>query len=357
MEKLKQLTKSPKVRLGLVAALALFSLYRLLSGGEPSVVALKGEPVANYQVAAETSGRIQPLSEVFVSVKRGGRLDRVLVQPGTQVAKDQLIAIIDESFHTSAVQSALSNYRLAATDLGRLQGLFRSSAATAQELDTARNAVAVRRSELEQARQKLEDGLVRAPVAGILSILPFALGETLPDGARVAVIEDRSSYRLRAVLPLAAQQYLSQKVPVGFWKYGTAKPELDQLLQVECEIIQTPVAQSVGSGEMDVELHIAALPEQLKSGDLVNIRLPLRTIEQATRVPAIAVQNDGAKSYILTVDKKNRLHKNDVQVIETAGDTALVTGIEGNNDRIVAPLLPAKVREAIAKNKSVKVKA
>ncbi len=211
-------------------------------------------PVAPTEITADLTGQIKAVKEFFVSIKSGGRLDKILVPEGSSVEQGAIIGMLDVNDRKSRVESALSGFSLATSDLGRIRSLYRSGAGTRQELDEATSRYDIKKAELTQARQNLEDGLIRAPIKGRLAVFAFSVGDVIPDGARVAIVEDQSSYyvtgRLDAVTGLKAGQ--PAKVRLQSLENGATKSE---------EVAGTLNPLSVTpSGETDVRLEFPNLP-------------------------------------------------------------------------------------------------
>lgn len=356
--KLVTLSRKQQIVFGLVLLLGLGGLAKsLLTSPPPVAKEVAVEPVASYALSVQASGRIQPASEVYVSVKKGGRLDQILVEVGAAVAKDQLIAVVDETMNRSAIESALANYRLAGAESSRIQSLFRSSSATAQEVDQARAQLSTRRAELEQARQKLEDGLVRSPIAGHLALLPFQRGDTLPDGARVAVIEDRSGYYLRASLPIVWLGRIPPKAEAKFAKYGSGAltgESAAALPTMICDISSPPAETTAAASEFDVELKFSDLPAGFSVGDLTAVSIHIGNFDNLLRIPSSSLTYINQSPAVLTQKPDSTLEFRTVEIIHGDNESALVKNNLG--DVVVLEAQDQKkVQEAILKKSHPKV--
>lgn len=344
--------------IAIVAALMLIFVGRkVFTPADPIAREVAVEPTPQFSLTVETSGRIQPASEVYVSVKKGGRLDQVLVTIGSPVKKDQLIAVVDETMSRSAIESALANYRLAGAELGRIQSLFRSSAATAQELDQARATLSTKRSELEQARQKLEDGLIRAPIDGNLALLPFKLGETLPDGARVAVIEDRSGYHLRASLPIQWLGRLPAKAEVAFAKYGSGDLNTEvkaSLPKLSCDISSPDPEVIAAANEFDVEIKFSQLPSGFVVNDLASVSVAIGDFQDLLRIPASTLTYRDDKPSVLVRNHDGSIEFKSVEVIHGDNSIALIRNTIGDV-KVLEAINTKKVQEAVLKKSHPKI--
>lgn len=168
----------------------------------------------NYVVYASGEGQLKPGREIFLTVNKGGKLDKLNVKEGDNVTKGQVIGIVDETDRTAGLKSALSSFRLASSDYGRIQRLYQSRSTTLQDLDEARQRFDVRKSELEKAKELMEDGILRSPADGKLSLMAFSVGDIIPDGGRVGVIEDHTFYEVVVKLPAELRRIMPQQALV-----------------------------------------------------------------------------------------------------------------------------------------------
>jgi HlyD family secretion protein len=155
-----------------------------------------------------------PISEVLVEspVKLGQRVeaDQVVVRLDSEVAAAEQRA---GEASVAAAQAAATD---AEREFDRVQSLSERRVASAQELDRAtrqrdeaRATLAEREARLAQARRHLADLELRAHRAGIVDQLPFEVGERVPAGAVVAVVQTDDKPWVRVWLPAAATARLT----------------------------------------------------------------------------------------------------------------------------------------------------
>ncbi len=144
----------------------------------------------------DASGYVVARRQATVSSKIAGKVLEVLIEEGMTVAKDQVVARLDNS--TQKAQLALAEAQLgsakaaldevraqltqAELDLGRAEELARRQLASAADLDAARanadtlrarlvsgegNVVVARRS-VDVSRDQMDNTIIRAPFAGVV---------------------------------------------------------------------------------------------------------------------------------------------------------------------------------------------
>src|SRR2546423_439866 len=128
----------------------------------------------------EATGTVEPVDLVEVKSKASGQIIRMPVQVGSTVRAHDLLAQIDTrdvknqyDQTLAAVHAAQARVTISKAQKKRADDLFGQGVITADEHETATlgyanaQAEAVKaRTDLDLAKQRLEDATVRAPIAG-----------------------------------------------------------------------------------------------------------------------------------------------------------------------------------------------
>jgi HlyD family secretion protein len=147
----------------------------------------------NLVVSASASGAIEPVLTVDVKSKASGEIIGMNVQTGDDVKKDQLLASIDPRIPHNNLAQAQANLAVAQAQLGnakaqlaRSDTLFKAQAITQTEYDGAKldfanaNAAVIRaQSDLENARDRMTDTKLSAPLAGTIIAKNVELGTVI----------------------------------------------------------------------------------------------------------------------------------------------------------------------------------
>ncbi|MGI6851636.1 efflux RND transporter periplasmic adaptor subunit [Mesorhizobium sp. 1B3] len=145
----------------------------------------------NDRLQAIGTGRAQ--ASVTVTPFASGRLTEVTVRPGMQIEAGEAIARLD----SDAEEIVLDRARVARDDaqakVDRMKTLRTSNTATAVQLADAE--VVLRNAELalRDAALALDRRTVKAPISGIVGILPVDAGNYVTTETAIATIEDRST--------------------------------------------------------------------------------------------------------------------------------------------------------------------
>lgn len=152
----------------------------------------------NIVVSASAAGAIQPILTVDVKSKASGEIIGMPVETGDEVRPGQLLARIDPRIPQAnleqaeaALQVADAQLQNAQAQLARSDTLFKAQAITQAEYETARlgfaqaNAQLVNaRTNLQTAKDAMEDTQVRAPLKGTIISKSVELGTVISSPTR-----------------------------------------------------------------------------------------------------------------------------------------------------------------------------
>src|SRR5881394_3644382 len=164
-------------------------------GKKQAPISYEAVPVEHRSivVSASASGAIEPVLTVDVKSKASGEIIGMNVQTGDDVKEDELLASIDPRIPRNNLAQAQANLQVAQAQLAnakaqlaRSDTLFKAQAITQTEYDQARldyanaNAAVIRaQSDLENARDRMTDTKVRAPLAGTIITKNVELGTVI----------------------------------------------------------------------------------------------------------------------------------------------------------------------------------
>lgn len=172
-------------------------------------------------VTVEANGAIEPINVVEVKSKASGQITEMPVEIGSEVRVGQLLAQIDprdvrNQYNQSraALQASQVQSEVTESQKRRSDQLFAEGVITAQEHETAvlaaenaKSSLVRARTDLDIARQRLEDATVRAPVVGTVIEKPVSVGQVISSatssvsgGTTLLKMADLNRIRLRALV-------------------------------------------------------------------------------------------------------------------------------------------------------------
>jgi len=159
----------------------------MMSGdGYKTMTVTKTDKVLDDQYSASIKGR----QDIQIYPQVAGTLTKLCVIEGQIVHKGQTLFIIDQVPYKAALQTALSNVKMAQAQLAtaRLtsdskEKLYNNKVISAVELQTAKNSLLTAQAQLAQvkaeeinARNNLSYTVVKSPSDGVVGTLPYRVG-------------------------------------------------------------------------------------------------------------------------------------------------------------------------------------
>jgi RND family efflux transporter MFP subunit len=197
----------------------------------------------------------------------GGTVVELSVRDGDEVKQGQAIAVVgDEKLQLQlrSLDAQIAGLRAtlaqAQVDLGRIDSLARTGAASRQQLDQARTAVdvansalAARTAERAVVAQQMTEGTVLAPTAGRVLQVPVTQGTVLMPGEAVARIAE-ADFVLRLSVPERHARFLrtGDKVRLDGADVGASGPVFGRITLVypqiqDGRVIADATAPGIGS--------------------------------------------------------------------------------------------------------------
>ena len=146
------------------------------------------------------TGRIRGKREASVVSETQGRIDRVHVDLGDEVAAGDVLVELPSRSEALALAQAEANLASARSELESVESRRERGSASSSELSRARANLRGAEQQVVQAEDALDTRSITAPISGRVATLGFDIDEggTLASGTTVARIVDMSRVRLNA---------------------------------------------------------------------------------------------------------------------------------------------------------------
>jgi len=337
----------------IVSALVSLALLGACSHGASEEVATTDKvPVVvapavlgTIRAAVRVTGSVKPApgAELQVTAPQAARIAEMPKAEGDRVRKGDLLVRFDiPSLDADAAgrrsdvaqgEARLANARAAAQ---RVEGLFQRGIAARKEVEDARRelsdataAVAAARSARRAAGALAGRAVVRAPFAGVVSSRLHNPGDLVDtSGDPILRVIDPDRLQVEAAVPLAALPLVAAGSPARVRGPAPFAPE-------EARVIARPAAVDSTTGAATVRLAFAR-PTRLPAGTPVEVEILGGEHAHAVLVPAGAVVQEGAESFVFTVDAAGKARRVKVAAgVAAGGSTEILSGISPGEKVVV----------------------
>jgi len=284
----------------------------------------------NLAVHLRAIGTVTPLNTVTVRSRVDGPLLRLGFDEGQMVKAGQILAEIDPEPYRIKLAQAEANLRqvqaqlaTARADLERFKQLNSQTLVTQQQLETQQALVAERegavagsQAMVDDARRQLTYTKIEAPISGRLGLRQVDVGNLIRanDTNGLVVLTQTRPIAVSFTVPEIDLQKVLQplrageQLPVEAWDRG----EQTMLARGVVRTVDNQIDLATGTLRLKAEFTNA--DEKLFPNQFVNIRLLVRTFNDAIVVPAAAVQYGSRGTYVYLVNAEKLATIRDVTV-------------------------------------------
>jgi RND family efflux transporter MFP subunit len=289
---------------------------------------------ADLIAGVPVSGTLEPVVKVEIISPYPEVVDEVLVREGQIVERGQLIARFRADALEAAALSAEAQQRMAASDHERMQNLFKEGAVSARDVENAEAALRAAQSVTAAAKKRLDEAMVRSPVAGTVSRRDVDSGDRLGDGVFMFEIVNTTQLEFEASVPSEHIGTFGIGAPVAL--SGSGLP---------AEGVSGRVARINATADpatRQVKIYVA-VPNQggrIVAGLFASGRVVQRQVKNALAVAREAIRaGDDGKTYVLLV-VDGRIDRRDVTVgavDDVQGLAEVAGGLVGGETVVVGP--------------------
>ena len=246
------------------ALLLIFSCISPLPGERPeekSGMLFKEVEITEVQLPVRATGTLSSKTQSNLSFMTGGIIRKIHVREGAEADKGAVLAELDLTEIESRVKQAEYAFKKAERDYTRVRSLHADSVATLENMQDAKTALDIARSDLRIAEFSLNYSIINAPANGkILKKLKevneitgpghpvFVFASTEADWILKVSLSDRDIVRIKP----------GDSAVIAFDAYPGK--------EFRAGVSETAMASNLLSGTFDAVLTLTELPERLVTG-------------------------------------------------------------------------------------------
>lgn len=267
-------------------------------------------------------GQLEPIQHLFLKAETSGRLERLLVEKGQRVTRDEPLAILDGGTRQSALSEARARVKSARSEQAAAASLRGQRLQSQVQLEQTEAALESALSQLASIELDIDNLTITSPFAAVINDLPVDPGSLVERGDIVAELVDDSAFNVSAQ---AAQQTIA-RLEIG-------QPVKVTLLTGE-ELPGTLTFISVLADSQTRSFRVEAQVDNetgaAGAGVSASMTIPVEQIEAAFVSPSAFALGEDGELGVKAVDDNDLVFFQPIELISTSLDGAWVVGIPAN---------------------------
>jgi len=316
----------------------------------PPLVRVVSATVQDVPRYLDEIGRNAAFESVTITPQVTGRVDERHFQDGENLAKGQLLFVIDPRPYKAQVdsaQAALAQAK-AALDLAKIQfardeKVIGSRAISKQDYDTKKNAVDVDQALVEAAEAALETAKLNLEYCYIRSPIDGRAGARLVDVGNVVQANTTSLLSIQRLDPIYAIFTVTEGDLPAVQRQmssGTLRAEVrlpgdseNAVRTGRVEFLDNAVQN--GSGTVNLRATLSNSDRHFWPGQFVDVKLVLTTEKAAVLIPNQAAQISQQGPFVYVVKSDDTAELRPVKLGQRQGDQVVVTEGVARTERVV----------------------
>lgn len=258
----------------------------------------------------KTSGTLQAEKIIPVIAEYSGKITALFVEQGSTVQQGQIIAQIDNSALSTAMQTARANVEKSELDYKRMQVLVENNVKTKNDLEMAELRLSSAKSDLDKLQTQWDNAMVVAPASGVLYKLSIEKGQFAGAGQNLGILASMDEFKLPV--------YADEKTAVNIIEEQPVQVQLN----VDIDLLLNGTVRSVSkvaedNGTFAVDIRLANVkPDILRAGMTATVQfvspenrrllIPRASVVGSLKSPVVYVVNGGEVTETkLTLGKSN----------------------------------------------------
>ncbi|TDX02217.1 efflux RND transporter periplasmic adaptor subunit [Dinghuibacter silviterrae] len=149
----------------------------------------------------DANGNFVPVRSLTYLAQSAGQITQLLVDEGSYVQQGQVMAVLDDKLLQADLVNQQSRLDQAARDKARMEAALPAGGVTQKQVDDARFQYDQIAAQVEQAKKRINDASIKAPISGVVNKKYVEQGTYLALGNKIVDIVDVSRLKLTVNVP------------------------------------------------------------------------------------------------------------------------------------------------------------
>ncbi len=279
--------------------------------------------------AIAASGQIEAVQSVELRPAVEGRLVRILVREGAEVARGAPLFKVDDGELKAQVARAAADRDLARQALERTRELFRQRASSQADLERAEATARSTQAQLDLLALRLERTTVRAPFAGVAGQRFVSVGDYVTTDTRLLALQTVNPQRAVFQVPERYADELRVGQQVVFRVAALPGKEFTGTVDFVDPVVRLP------GRTITVKARVPNPRRELQPGMFIEARLATAVRPRAVVIPEDAVLPLQGASYVWVVKDAKATRRQVGLGVRTPGFVEARSGVDSGEQVVV----------------------
>lgn len=262
----------------------------------PTTVAAVRVELGDWRAELPAVGSLVASQRLFVTNEVGGQIQALKFSSGQPVDQGALLLQLNDSVDQAELRGLIADRRLAEIQYNRLEKLLSDRSVSRSDYDEAKARLDRGKAAVEGKRALIDKKAIRAPFAGLLGIRQVEVGEYLPPGSNIVMLESLDPMFVDFSLPerYFAELHIGQKVDISVRAWP------GQLFPGEVSAISSGV--DAGTRSLRIRATLENPDGRLRSGMFAEVSTALPTRTGVLSLPRTAISFNPYGSFVFVID-------------------------------------------------------
>ncbi len=242
-----------------------------------------------------TVGTLTAIQSVTLRPEVSGKITKIYFQEGQQVKEGDPLFKIDEAPYKAKLKELEARLALNKEEYRRAVKLLEKNFGTIQNRDKALAEMQISEANLEEAKIRLDNTVVKAPFEGVMGLSNVSVGAFVSESVELATVVDLNPINVDFSIP---ESYLPQVHPGDI--VDVTIEDFD-ILPVEATI--KAIAPEIDETTRTVTIRAEMPNKELnyRPGEFARVLVLAGKIDNAVLIPETALEREGEEEYVMLV--------------------------------------------------------
>ena len=288
---------------------------------------------SRWEPTLEAVGSVQAVQGVLVSNQVAGQIKEIRFDSGESVTRGQVLVLLDDDVDQADLDGLKAAERLATIKLQRNSALLKDRAVSQGDFDEISAQLDQARAQVKSKEATIDKKVIRAPFQGQLGIRQVDLGQFLPEGTPIVLLEALDPIYVDYAVPEREIGSLS----VGQRVRVRVEAHPDERFDGAITAI-TPGVEK-GTRSVQVRARFSNPDAELRPGMFARVETLLPAQERVLTLPreAVTFNTYGDSAFVVEEkDGKLQAQRRQIQTGAVRGDeVSVLSGLQAG-DRVVS---------------------